>query len=181
MSSLVRVSGYQTGEPHFNRGGAGRFDHPLSSKRRPYGTCYLALDLVTAIAETVLHEEDPEDGQFLIAESELLRRFVVHFSSNQKLVLADLTGAALKTTIGSSAICALAASESSQAWGHAIYNHPRKVDGILYMSRHVNDRLAVVVFQRARRKLTGARVEPLVDEPGGTRAVMALRIVFAYS
>lgn len=180
VSSLVRVSGYRTGEPHFGRGGGGRFDHPLSSRKRAYGTCYCALELVTAIAETVLHDEEPVNGKFHVADTEFLRRFALRFSSNEQLVVADLTGAALKTTIGDGAISTLAISELSQAWGRAIYDHPKKVDGILYMSRHVNDRKALVVFERAKRKLTGAHVAPLVDEPGCARAVMDLRIVFEY-
>jgi len=179
-SSLIRVSSYASGEPHFNRKGGGRFDHPLSSRKRPYGTCYLAFDLITAIAETVLHDENPVGGFFRVAHTEVLRRYVVHFGASKPLVAADLTGAALKTTVGSPAISALATCEQSQQWGRALHDHPQKIDAILYMSRHMNDRKALVVFDRARHKLVSATARPLLDEPGCAGALSDLRVVFDY-
>lgn len=35
-----------------------------------------------------------------------------------------------------------------QAWAAALVAHPEKIDGFLYMSRRINDALAVVLFER---------------------------------
>ena len=55
----------------------------------------------------------------------------------------------------------------------AVHQHPEAVDGILYMSRHLNTDKALVLFDRARPKLTSARYTPFVDYPGALAAVLA--------
>ena len=35
-----------------------------------------------------------------------------------------------------------------QAWAAALVAHPAQIDGFIYMSRRVNDSLAVVLFER---------------------------------
>ncbi|HRO59095.1 MAG TPA: RES family NAD+ phosphorylase [Burkholderiaceae bacterium] len=165
MNELVRVSHYLTGEPHFGRGANSRFDDPRKSPRSGYGTCYLATDLTVAIAETLLHDEAPMRNGFHIAETEVLERHVIRFSGTASLVLADLAGPALKALVGSSELSTVVPYDIPQAWGLALHRHPQKVDGLLYMSRHVNDRKAIVVFGRAAAKLAGATSRPLIDEP----------------
>ena len=62
VTALKRISRRDTGEPYFGKHAAYRFDDP--NKR--FGTCYCGKQLDTAIAETVLHDEVPEKGQFKI-------------------------------------------------------------------------------------------------------------------
>jgi hypothetical protein len=46
---LFRISKYATGEPHFGRTKANRFDDPARTEKRRFGTCYCGIDLETAM------------------------------------------------------------------------------------------------------------------------------------
>ena len=67
-----------------------------------------------------------------------------------------------------------------QLWSMAVHRHPQKVDGILYMSRHLNDRMAVVVFDRARHKLGSATYTALPKARSVLNAIAELHISFDY-
>ena len=62
VTRLRRVSRHGAGEPFFGNSGAYRFDDPAKA----FGTCYCGQELDTAIAETILHDELPDQGQFRI-------------------------------------------------------------------------------------------------------------------
>lgn len=53
----------------------------------------------------------------------------------------------------------------TKRWSAAIHAHADNVDGFLYMSRHKNDEKAVVLFDRARAKLTLITAESLLGHP----------------
>lgn len=178
-AKLFRVSRHDSGEPFFGRRAANRFDDPSVPPSRRFGTCYFGLSLVVAIAETVLHDEMPARGMFRIAVQEFESRFLVKFAG-EDLVLADLTGVALKTLAGDGSMSTVKPYTLPQLWSRAIYPHRQHVDGMVYMSRHVNDEKAVVLFDRAAPKLQVPRYRPLPDAPGAARAAMALRIKFSY-
>lgn len=61
-------------------------------------------------------------------------------------------------------------------WSRALHDHPERVDGLLYMSRHINDAHAVVVFDRAAHKLGNAHSIPLMEAPGLALALQVLRM-----
>lgn len=179
-SQLWRLSRHATGEPHFGRSGANRFDDPTRATSRRFGTCYFGLGLEVAIAETVLHDEMPVRGRFEIAARALEDHHCVRFAGGL-LTLADLTGMALKALVGSSEISTILSYDLPQRWSRALHRHPAAVDGLLYMSRHVNSEKAVVVFDRAATKLRMASCEPLVATAGALAAVMNLRIVARFA
>jgi hypothetical protein len=174
-SKLYRISRYGSGEPFFGRSTSNRFDDPSRVKARCYGTCYLGLSLEVAIAETVLHDEMPVKGRFEVAATEIESRYCVRFKGNP-LVLIDLTGTALKSLVGSSAISTIVPYDVSQRWSRALERHPVCADGLLYMSRHVNSERAVVVFDRARGKLGDPTYSRLPDTRGALRALLNLRV-----
>ena len=135
--------------------------------------------LEVAIAETLLHDELPEAGGFSIAVTEIEQRWLVRFKGTPPggpLKLADLTGAALKTLVGSGGISTLVPYDVPQRWAAALHAHPDAVDGLVYMSRHVNDERAVVVFDRAAARLGTPRYQPLAEARGALKALMNLRI-----
>ena len=179
VETLFRVSRFLSNEPYFGKSAGSRFDDRSSVKGTRYGTCYCGFDLVTAIAETVLHDEMPKRGQFAIAHSDFEARQLVRFRGDT-LVLADLTGTSLKTLVGDASLSTVVPYRLPQLWSMAIHRHPQKVDGILYMSRHVNDRKAVVLFDRAEAKIIGATYTPLADAPEGMRAIASLHISFQF-
>lgn len=178
-AKLFRVSRYNRGEPFLGKRAANRFDDPSVPVGKRFGTCYFGLSLVVAIAETVLHDEMPRNGLFSIAVQEFEHRFLVRFGGDE-LVLADFTGVALKALAGDGSMSTVMPYALPQGWSRAIYRHPQKVDGLVYMSRHVNDQKAVVLFDRGAHKLRAPRYQPLPDAAGAARALMALRIRFSY-
>lgn len=178
-SKLYRVSRHASGEPYFGRSAANRFDDPSRAKTRRFGTCYFGLTLEVAIAETVLHDEMPVRGSFLVAAQELEGRHCVRFAGSQ-LTLVDLTGTALKSLIGSGEISTTAPYDRPQRWSRALHRHPQAVDGLVYMSRHVNSQRAVIVFDRAAAKLGSASYKPLPKTAGALAAIMNLRITVKF-
>ena len=175
---LLRVSGYSSGEPYFGRAASNRFDDYRPPKSKRFGTCYFGLTLSVAFAETVLHDEFPVGGHFAVPPEKLESRYVVRFSGTN-LTLADLTGAALKRSGAASSISSIAPYGLPQRWSVAIHRHPQAVDGILYMSRHMNSEKAVVLFDRVMPKVSPARYVPLLDYPGALRAAVMLGVTGA--
>lgn len=150
---LVRVSGYHTGEPYFGRSGNNRFDAPLSAAGlRNFGVCYFGTHLEVAIAESILHDEEPVNGRFHIARSQVEERFALYFSG-RPLHLLDLTGALLKRLGGSADLAGTTDYGLTQQWSRAVYLNPAGYDGFLTMSRHHNTRRAVALFDRAGDKV----------------------------
>lgn len=175
VANLYRISKYDSGEPYFGRSAGNRFDDRSSPPSKRFGTCYLGLSLQVAIAETVLHDLMPEGGHFVVSPDELESKQVVRFQGGT-LKLAKLSGTALKRIVGSSDISTIFPYDLPQAWAMALHAHPAKVDGLLYMSKQVNDEQAVVIFNRARRKFKSASYTTLPYEPGFDVAIKALSI-----
>ena len=175
VADLYRISKYDSGEPYFGRSAGNRFDDHSRPPSKRFGTCYLGLSLQVAIAETVLHDLMPEGGHFVVPPDELESKHVVRFQGGT-LKLAKLTGTALKRIVGSSEISTIFPYDLPQAWAMALHAHPEKIDGLLYMSKQVNDEQAVVIFNRARRKFKSASYTPLPHEAGVDVAIKALSI-----
>jgi hypothetical protein len=176
-TSLYRVSRHASGEPFFGRTGLNRFDDRSRPKKARYGTCYCGLDLETAVAETILHDLMPVRGRFSVPFHEFESRQLVRFDGSP-LLLANLTGTSLKTLVGDSALSTITPYELPQQWAMAIHRHPQRVDGLLYMSRHLNDRKAVVVFDRASTKLGSATYQPLLSARSVHAVIADLHVSF---
>lgn len=146
-SVLYRVSTHDTGEPYFGRSRGNRFDDPGAKKANRFGTCYLGLNLTVAIAESLLHNVEPDNGRFVVPVSEIDARYAFRFSGPE-LRLANLTGTPLLLLNGNAEISGTTDYKLTQKWARAVYEHPERVDGFLYMSRRVNDSVAVVLFER---------------------------------
>jgi hypothetical protein len=179
VGRLFRISRFSSGEPFFGRSAGNRLDDRSPVKSKRFGTCYCGLDLEVAIAETILHDEMPDRGHFKIAYSEFSNRHLVRFAGD-KLVLANLTGASLKSLAGDGSMSTIMPYRLPQLWSMAIHRHPSNVDGIIYMSRHVNDKKAVVIFDRARGKINSAVHTSLPMVRGALATVVGLRISFNY-
>lgn len=113
VASLVRLSRHPATEPYWSAG-VYRFDDPDPPGTTAVGTCYTASTIEVAFAESVIHE----CGRFVVAShevpvAELTERWVVRFVCERRktLVLADLTGAALKALFERSGLCKLRADK----------------------------------------------------------------------
>jgi hypothetical protein len=138
VTSLKRIGRHGNGEPYFGKNAAYRFDDP----NKLFGTCYCGKELDTAIAETVLHDEMPDGGQFQIRQEEFDTRFLVTFTAGSNggmLKLANLTGPDLKRMGGDNSLSAEHPYDVTQQWGAAVNAHPSKVDGFFFISKQLNN------------------------------------------
>lgn len=175
VTSLRRVGRHDSGEPYFGKNAANRFDDP----RKGFGTCYCGQHLDTAIAETVLHDEVPEKGQFKIRQEDIDARYLVTFAEGAgkgELRLADLTGAHLKRLGGDNSLSAECPYDTTQQWAAAVHAHPANVDGFLFVSRQLNNKRAAVVFDRAGAKFGTATYQLLARARGLAQAKKSLGI-----
>ncbi|SHG80828.1 RES family NAD+ phosphorylase [Pollutimonas bauzanensis] len=174
---LFRISRHKSGEPHFGKSGLNRYDdprHTLAPARR-FGTCYFGLTLQCAFAETVLHDRVAHRGAFSLPLAELDRQ-VVRFTGTP-LQLANLTGAHLKRLGADGSLSTILPYDLPQACSLAVHDHPAKVDGFLYVSRHLNNECAVVVFDRTRKRFAQSpHTTPLTTYPGSADVFRLFRI-----
>lgn len=171
VASLVRLSRYPGTEPYWSAG-VYRFDDPHPDGPEPFGTCYTANTVEVAFAESVIHECGRFAGAaYEVPQRELCERSIVQFrcEGRKTLVLADLTGAALKALGLNNDISASDDYTDSQRWAQAIHRaHPRW-DGIRYVSRQMNKGFAYAIFERSglkmlrAQKLHGRQLDGLCD------------------
>jgi hypothetical protein len=130
---------------HFSKSGDHRFDDPLGK----YGTLYVALDFAGAFIETAGHRT----GIRLVTRTWLGGRALSTVTSRRPLKLVDLTGPGLPT-LGADSRLFSGEYRLSQGWGRAIWAHPSRPDGILYLSRHDPSRRSLAIFDRGRIRTT---------------------------
>jgi hypothetical protein len=177
-SKLIRVSWYDTGEPHFGRTGTKRFDDKSRPAKNRVGTCYLGMSLLVAFAESVLHDREPTGGAFEVPSDEIDKRFAVSFSGPD-LRLVVLAGPPLKLLGGNAQLTGTSQYRLPRDWARAIARHPASVDGFIYVSRHINDEYAVVLFERDHAKPLSMAMEktvPLADHPDFVATMKALNV-----
>jgi hypothetical protein len=178
---LHRISRYPDNEPFFSTSGANRFDAPgCRAGRAEFATCYLGYSLAVAIAETLLHDEEPVDGRFAVSVATLRTRYVHRFYGRSPLRLMNITGAPLKRLGAHAELAGTTNYAMTQRWALAVFNNPLQVDGFIYMSRHLNDQRAVILFDRARPRIRAyKKTTPLHRTPGFAAAGELLGIVAA--
>ena len=168
---LVRLSRWPATEPYWSAG-VYRFDDPEPERAGAFGTCYAASSIEVAFAESVIHEA----GRFVagsheVPAAELTERSVVRVRCEWRktLVLADLTGAALKSLGLNNDTSAPSDYTTTQAWGQAIHDASPRWDGVRYVSRQMNKGFADAIFERSglvklrAAKLKARQVDDLCD------------------
>ena len=172
VASLVRLSRRPATEPYWSVG-VYRFDDPDPGRYGRFGTCYTTSNIEVAFAESVIHECGRfVGGSYEVPTAELTERWVVRFTceGRKALVLADLTGAALKSLGLNNDISASADYLTSQAWAKAIHGANAAWDGIRYVSRQMNKGFACAIFERSglrklrAEKLKALQVDDLCDQ-----------------
>lgn len=162
FASLVRLSRHPTSEPYWSTG-VYRFDDPDPGRAGAFGTCYTASNIEVAFAESVIHESGRfVGGIYEVPAAELTERSVVRFICERRktLVLADLTGAALKSLGLNNDISASADYSPSQAWAQAIHSASPRWDGIRYVSGQMSKGFAYAIFEwSGLRKLESEKLK----------------------
>ena len=163
VASLVRLSRHPATEPYWSAG-VYRFDHPEPGRAGAFGTCYTASSIEVAFAESVIHESGRfVGGSYEVPAAELTERSVVRFACERRktLVLADLTGAALKSLGLNNDISASGDYTAGQSWARAVHGASTRWDGIRYVSRQMNKGFAFAIFERSGlHKLRAERLKP---------------------
>ena len=171
VATLVRLSRQPATEPWWSTG-VHRFDGPPPGSDTSFGTCYAATTVEVAFAESVIHESGRfVGGRYEVPLSELTQRSLVCFARerHKTLLLADLSGAALKALGLNNDISASADYAASQAWARAIHDASPRWDGIRYVSRQMNKGFAFAIFERTglrklqTRKLLPRELDELCD------------------
>jgi len=171
VGSLVRLSRHPATEPYWSVG-VYRFDDPEPDRADAFGTCYTASSIEVAFAESVIHESGRYvAGSHEVPAAELTERSVVRFRCERRktLVLADLTGAALKSLGLNNDISACGDYTATQAWAQAIHDASPRWEGIRYVSRQMNKGFAFAIFERSglvklrSEKLKTRQVDELCD------------------
>jgi hypothetical protein len=163
VASLLRLSRRPATEPYWSAG-VYRFDASEVDSADVFGTCYTASSIEVAFAESLIHECGRFiGGSYEVPATELTERAVVRFAcqGRKTLLLADLTGAALKSLGLNNDISASTDYTASQAWARAIHASSPRWDGIRYVSRQMNKGFAFAIFERSGlRKLRVERLKP---------------------
>ena len=143
-----------------------RFDAP----NEEFGVMYCAFALEACFAETLLRTrayQTPANEPTLIDEDELRSKGIAQLggSDGQQLVLADLTGSGLVRLHADGSISTVARYSVPRQWALALWKHPKRVDGIRYVSRFMNSQMAVALFDRCEDRLIARHTQPLLDHP----------------
>ncbi len=128
----------------FGRSGQWRYDDP----ERSYGVLYVAADLEGAFVEGCLHDSAVGTTTPLLSERFLKRRCAAKIRFAGRLKLVDLSGPGL-AAIGADARLCVGDYRVAQRWSRALWSHPQRPDGILYLSRHNPSMVCAAVFDRA--------------------------------
>lgn len=139
---------------HFGRNGDGRFDDPL----RKYGVLYAALKPDAAFAEVFLRQL----SLMLVAESCLLASCLAEITC-EPLACVDLTGPGLRRISCDNRISTEKPYRTTGRWSRALFEHPQRPDGIIYLSRHNPKFPCVALFDRCHRRLKLNATEGLLS------------------
>ena len=171
IASLVRLSRAPATEP-FCSAGIYRFDDPQPERAGVFDTCYAASLIEVAFAESVIHETGRfVAGRYEVPAAELTERSLLRFRCERRktLVLADLSGAALKSLGLNNDISATSDYSVTQAWAQAIHEASPRCHGIRYVSRQMNKGFAYAIFERSglvklrAEKLKAWQIDALCD------------------
>jgi hypothetical protein len=144
---------------YFSKNGDGRFDDPLGK----YGVLYAALKPEAAFAEVFLRQL----SQLILPESDLDQRTLSEIGC-KSVDCVDLTASGLRRLSCDNRIATEKPYRTTGLWSRAIFEHPQKPAGIIYLSRHNPRFKCVALFDTCCSRLTVKSAEPLMQ--GSRRA-----------
>ncbi len=169
-AALLRLFPLGRAPIHFRVARKGQKAYRFDAPGAEFGVLYCAFSLEVCFAETLLRTrayETPADQPTLIDESELRSKGIARLggAAGGELVLADLTGTGLVRLHVDGSISTVARYTVPRQWSLALRKHPRRVDGIRYVSRFMNAQPAVALFDRCGDRLVVRHTQPLVEHP----------------
>lgn len=164
-SAWVRIYQCVQDPLFFGKTGWNRFDAP---DRKEFGVLYMAETLDGALIETL---QLTRDREFPYVTSNFLRiRCFCQIVSAKELRLVNLTSGASMVWLGVNGSLNSGNRGAAQRWSQAIFRHPNKPDGILYVPRHDPQQVAVALFDRAQCKVYASKRQEILDPSGGVAA-----------
>ena len=165
-AALVRLAWDEPAtRANFRKDACHRFDSPDGT----FGVLYVAFDLKTAFAETVLRARPTTVGtsrSVPIPFSEIEARRVIELAPTtpaRTLKLIKLYDDGLAAAHVDNRIATIDDYSITQQWAKALHAHPCNADGAVYISRYVAPRKSVVLFDRGAGKIKIGRVTPLLQ------------------
>jgi RES domain len=150
---LFRIHRKQHGAIFYGCTGSNRFDDP----QQRFGVLYAGLDEYAAFIEA----HGQRTGANAVTESELRDRCLTAITPSRPLNAVDITGRGL-AAMGADNRLAAADHDVARQWSRAVWEHPARVDGILFRSRHDPSRICVAIFDRGitwKKKTLGSLME----------------------
>lgn len=169
-ADLLRLFPLGNSPIHFRVAKRGQKAYRFDAPNEEFGVMYCAFTLEVCFAETLLRTrayQTPANQPTLIDETELRSKGVAQLgaSTGQQLMLADLTGSGLVRLHADGSISTVPRYSVPRQWALALWKHPKRVDGIRYVSRFMNSQLAVALFDRCEDRLIARDTQPLLDHP----------------
>jgi len=152
----------------FGRSGDHRFDAP----GQEFGVMYVGQDEHCAFIETFGHET----GIRVVDEETLSKRGLARIAYSRPLRLVRLFGDGL-VRLGADARLATGDYRLAQRWALALHDHPDTPDGIMFISRHDDQRFCAALFDHIAAKIN---VEPLGAWADRTNAKILAGILETY-
>jgi hypothetical protein len=138
---------------YFSKNGDGRFDDP----RGKYGVLYAAMRPEAAFAEVFLRQL----SQMILLESDLDERTLSEIGC-KSVDCVDLTASGLRQLSCDNRIATEKPYRTTGLWSRAVFEHPQKPAGIIYLSRHNPRFECVALFDSCRGRLSVESAEPLM-------------------
>jgi hypothetical protein len=140
-------------------GQPGRYDNRFDID---IGVMYVALEAEGAFLEAVLRDCGLGGDVRLLGEAFLASRLLSTIEFTRELRMVDISDDGAATLGLDMRISTGSDYRLSQAWAHALWDHPQRPDGLLYASRHNASQRCVAVFRARSKRAT----EPNDPEPG---------------
>jgi hypothetical protein len=140
---------------YFDRSGKGRFDSPQAG----YGILYATQNERGAFIETFGRTL----GIRTVSQTALQQRNLFKIQCDRPLLIVDIWGSYL-TKLGVDARLSSGDYQVSRTWAGAIFNHPQKVDGICYHSRHDDTEICCGLFDRTASILKEVNLGNLIEQ-----------------
>ena len=164
-SAWVRIYQCVQDPLFFGKTGWNRFDAP---DRKEFGVLYMAKALHGALIETL---QLTRDREFPYVTSNFLRiRCFCRIVSTEEIRLVNLTSGASMVWLGVNGSLNSGDRRLAGRWAQAVFQHPDKPDGILYVPRHDPQQVAVALFDRAQCKVYVSNRQEIWDPTGGVAA-----------
>lgn len=154
---------------YFDRSGEGRFD----GQEQSYGICYLGETIEAAFIECFGREL----GIKFLTQEFIKSRNLFIIGSKRQLKLVDLFGSGL-AKLGADKRLTGGDYDLSRQWAEAIYQHPERVDGIRYYSRHDDTQLCCGLFDRSTHELQSKNMGNLIESDANRLANILNRYDF---